>query len=56
MSALRYSVLWRCGLIALIGMSIKQLYGFAPAPLLTAVLIGLAVDTIVSLWNFREPK
>jgi hypothetical protein len=49
-----FFTLWRCCLIAMLGLAIQQLYGFQPAPLLILALIGLAVDSVASLFLFKE--
>jgi hypothetical protein len=49
-----FFVLWRCGLIALSAYAITQLYGWHPAPLFILVLVGIAADSVVTLWGFRR--
>ena len=49
-----FFALWRCGLIGLLGFAITQLYGWHPAPLLIVVLLGIAADSIVTLWTMKR--
>lgn len=56
MNGLLFFVLWRGGLIALLGFGITQLYGWHPAPLLIIVLVGLAADSIAALWSFNNRR
>jgi hypothetical protein len=44
-----FFVLWRGGLIALLGFAISQLHGWQPAPLLIVIMIGVAIDSIATL-------
>lgn len=49
-----FFVLWRCGLIGLLSFGIAQLYGWQPAPLFIAVLVGIAADSIVTLFGLMR--
>ena len=49
-----FFALWRCGLIALLAIGIRELYGWHPSEMFILVLIGIAVDSVASLFLFKE--
>lgn len=48
-----FFVLWRCGLIGLLGLAISQLYGWQPSSLLIGLLVAIAVDTVATLHKLK---
>jgi len=46
-----FFVLWRCALIALLGFAISQMHGWQPAPWLVLVMLGIAADSIATLFG-----
>lgn len=54
MSWILFFVLWRAGLICLMGFGIVQMYGWQPAPWFIFILLGIAADTIVTLLALRK--
>ena len=49
-----FFALWRCCLIAMLALGISELYGWHPSQWLILVLVGLAVDSVASLFLFKE--
>lgn len=57
MSGALFFVLWRGGLIDLLGFAASQMHGWQPAPLLIVVMVGVGIDSIATLLSLmRAPS
>ena len=49
-----FFVLWRCGILALLGLVLRRLYGWEPAPIVVFVIIAIAADSIATVLSLRK--
>jgi hypothetical protein len=56
MSWILFFVLWRAGLICLMGFGIVQMYGWHPTPWFISILLGIVADTIATLLALRKDE